>query len=144
MVIIRRDGVNLEGHVDFIVRRGKVRRALQYKIQKDPQYADLGAPDEAMLARLPEKGSVANRIPICREGVQAGEPITMPTGPTEAAGAAAAEEGEEAGLVVGGVLDVRRGTREEVVEVHEGANAVVNGPRTYEQTIVSDLTVSIA
>ncbi|KAJ7860996.1 hypothetical protein B0H14DRAFT_2210845, partial [Mycena olivaceomarginata] len=64
MVIIRRDGVNLEGHVDFIVRRGKVRRALQYKIQKDPQYADLGAPDEAMLARLPEKGSVANRIPI--------------------------------------------------------------------------------
>ncbi|KAK6985085.1 hypothetical protein R3P38DRAFT_2574985, partial [Favolaschia claudopus] len=93
MVIIRREGIELEGHVDFIVRREKVRDALLYKIAHDPHYADLGAPDPAMLAQLPENGSVAHLIPTCREGVQAGEGPSLPTGPVEASAGEQNEEG---------------------------------------------------
>ncbi|KAJ7273685.1 hypothetical protein B0H12DRAFT_504546 [Mycena haematopus] len=140
MVIIRRDGVNMEGHVDFIVRREKVRLALLYKIEHDPAYADLEAPDPAMLAQLPENGSAVDRVPTCREGSQdgggAGPAAGMPTGPVDAA-ASAADDHDEGGtnmLDIGGVLDAG-GTREEVASIRQGANAVVQGP-VYDQTIV--------
>ncbi|KAF7364240.1 ATP-dependent DNA helicase [Mycena sanguinolenta] len=144
MVIIRQDGVNLEGHVDFMVRREKVRDALLWKIQHDPSYADLGAPDPAMLTQLPENGSVAHRIPTCRDGTQDGggagaAAAAAPTGPTEAAGAEAQDQ-EEAHFVGGGVLNIGEGMREEVVEVREGANAILQGPH-YEQTIVQRLLI---
>jgi len=36
IVIIRKEDVELNRHVDFIVRREKVREALEYKISHDP------------------------------------------------------------------------------------------------------------
>ncbi|KAJ6473604.1 hypothetical protein C8R47DRAFT_716414 [Mycena vitilis] len=135
MVIIRRDGAEMDQHIDFMVRREKVRDALLYKIQHDPAYADLGAPDPVMLAQLPVNGSVAYRVPTCREGAQDGG-TTTPSGPTEAAAAPAANanDEEDAGVEVGGVHNVG-GAREEVVDIRQGANAVAQGP-AYQQTII--------
>lgn len=41
--------------------------ALEYKIANDPDYADLTV-DLVALVQLPEYGSVAHRLPYCREG----------------------------------------------------------------------------
>ncbi|KAJ7812936.1 hypothetical protein B0H14DRAFT_2319225, partial [Mycena olivaceomarginata] len=64
MVIIRREDVDLTHHVDYVARRDKVRAALAYKIANDPDYADLGAPDEQALSQLPENGTVVDQIPV--------------------------------------------------------------------------------
>lgn len=71
LVIIRQEGADLEHHVDFIVRREKVRAALVWKIANDPHYADLQI-DEDALANLPESGSVVGRLQTAREGRQDG------------------------------------------------------------------------
>ena len=47
MIVIRKD-VNLDQHIDFIVRREKVRVALEYKIAHDPHYADLILNNDAL------------------------------------------------------------------------------------------------
>ncbi|KAF7300847.1 hypothetical protein MKEN_01310700 [Mycena kentingensis (nom. inval.)] len=57
MVIIRRESVDLTQHVDYVVRREKVRDALLYKMAHDPAYADLQLDEEA-LSQLPENASV--------------------------------------------------------------------------------------
>ncbi|KAJ7151287.1 hypothetical protein C8R43DRAFT_836878, partial [Mycena crocata] len=117
MIIIRREGVNLEGHIDFTVRREKVREALEYKIAHDPMYFDLTLDLDA-LAALPENGSVAHLIPMCREGRQDGQDVVdpaaaMPAGPSDAAAAPGIDEdGDEAFLA--GMLDVGGGVREEI------------------------------
>jgi NAD-dependent DNA ligase len=41
IVVIRKEDVDLSRHVDFTVRRAKVKAALKYKIAHDPSYADL-------------------------------------------------------------------------------------------------------
>ena len=41
IVIIRKEDVDLSRHVDFTVRRAKVKADLEYKIAHDPSYADL-------------------------------------------------------------------------------------------------------
>lgn len=132
LVIIRRDDVDLTHHVDYVVRRDKVRQALQYKIAHDPEYADLVMPDEEVLSQLPENGTVVDRIPTCREGRQA-DGVPQPAGPIEAA--AIDSDNNEGGVTVGGILDLGNQTRAEVVEVRAGADAILRGP-TYEQTIV--------
>lgn len=135
MVIIRKDGVDMSRHVDFIVRRDKVRAALEYKIAHDPDYRDLVRPDEDALARLPEMGTVVDQIPTCREGRQA-DGVAQPAGPTEAAG-----EDEDGDLEMpvpggnepvepvetfnGGVLNLGNGGRTEVDETRRAAEAVL-------------------
>ena len=73
----------MSGHVDFTVRRAKVRAALEYKIAHDPDYADLTI-DEETMEQLPQHGSVAHRLPYCREGRQDGGGAAMPVGPDAA------------------------------------------------------------
>lgn len=67
IIIIRKDDVDLTQHVDFVVRREKVKAVLQYKIAHDPSYADLLI-DNNVLYQLPENGSVAHHLPTCYEG----------------------------------------------------------------------------
>ncbi|KAJ7198020.1 hypothetical protein GGX14DRAFT_338256, partial [Mycena pura] len=57
LVIIRREGVDLTHHVDYVVRRDKVHRALEYKIAHDDAYRDLQIDHDA-LGQLPENGTV--------------------------------------------------------------------------------------
>ncbi|CAK5270706.1 unnamed protein product [Mycena citricolor] len=140
IVIIRREGVDLSQHVDYVVRRDKVRDALEYKIAHDPDYANLGAPDEATLSQLPLNGSVVNRLSVCREGRQDGQ-AAMPAGPVQAAAVSGDndEEGESA-TTVGGVLNLGNPVREEVTEIRDGANRAISGLR-YEQTVITAPTV---
>jgi hypothetical protein len=129
MVIICKEDVDLSGHVDFMVRREKVKAALEYKIAHDPNYEDLVI-DHGVLSQLPENGSLVDRIPTCREGRQDGGGA-MPVGPP---GAAAADENEYE-QVVGGVLDLGVQQRLEVDHLRRGAAQVFSGTR-YEQTVV--------
>jgi hypothetical protein len=140
MVIIRRDDVDLTHHVDYMVRRDKVRAALAYKIANDPDYTDLGAPDEEALTQLPENGTVVDRIPVCREGSQA-DGAPQPAGPTEAAGGTSGDD--DGGVFVGGVLDLGNGPGEEVVEVRNHANRIIGGPQ-YQQTVVGQKPIFIS
>src|ERR1700761_747912 len=83
LVIIRRDGVDLSHHVDYVVRRAKVRAALEYKKAHDPAYHDLEI-DEDALSQLPENGTVVDQIPTCQEGAQNGGAVGG-AGPSQAA-----------------------------------------------------------
>ena len=87
VIIIRKDAVDMSGHVDFMVRREKVKAALEYMIANDSDYADLTINEEA-LQQLPEHGSlpVAHRLPNCREGRQNGSGAAMPVGPDATTG----------------------------------------------------------
>ncbi|KAJ3505917.1 hypothetical protein NLJ89_g7163 [Agrocybe chaxingu] len=134
IVIIRKEDVDLSRHVDFTVRRDKVVAALQYKIDHDPHYADLVIDEEAV-AQLPENGSVAHRLPTCREGRQNETETSMPAGPDSAAGDQGVEEGINE-QVVGGVIDLGTHQRAEVDHLREAANNVVRGAR-YEHTIIN-------
>src|SRR3977135_1915606 len=69
-IIIRRDGVDMSHHIDFVIRRDKVRAALEYKIMHDPAFSNYQVIDEDSLSQLPMNGSVVDRIPTCREGQQ--------------------------------------------------------------------------
>ncbi|KAJ7223411.1 hypothetical protein GGX14DRAFT_387730 [Mycena pura] len=129
IVIIRRDGVDLSQHVDYVVRREKVRKALEYKIAHDEAYRDLQLDEEA-LRGLPENGSVVHRIPTCREGRQSEG--TAPAGPNQAADT---ENDEEGGAFVGGVPNLGNGMRPEVEEIRHAAGPIAGA--TYQQTIVS-------
>jgi len=123
-VIIRKEDVDLSRHVDFTVRRAKVKEALEYKIAHDPNYADLII-DETVLRQLPENGSVAHRIPTCREGRQAGG--AMPVGP-----GAAADNGDDVDeneQVVGGVVDLGNQEHPEVEQLRRGAAQAIAGTR---------------
>lgn len=131
IVIIRKEDVDLSRHVDFTVRREKVKAALQYKIAHDPDYADLIIDDDA-LRQLPENGSVAHRIPTCREGRQ--DEGAMPVGPDAAADNGDDESENE--QVIGGVMDLGNQERLEVTQLRHGAEQAIAGTR-YEQTIVS-------
>ena len=134
VVIIRKEDVDMSSHVDFTVRREKVKAALQYKIAHDPDYADLTIDEEA-LEQLPERGSVAHRLPYCREGRRDGSGAAMPVGPD----AVSEEDGDpddDDNQFVGGLIDIGNQERPEVEQLRQGAAAVANG-RSYEQTIVS-------
>lgn len=133
LVIIRKEDVDLSRHVDFTVRRSKVKAALEYKIANDPNYADLII-DENALSQLPVNGSVADRIPTCREGRQDGG--AMPVGPDAAV--ATDDEDNEVGNTqfVGGVVDLGNQERPEVEHLRQGAAEAIRGAR-YEQNIVS-------
>lgn len=82
IVIICREDVDLNRHVDFIVQHEKVAAALRYKKQFDPDYADLQI-DKDILMQLPVNGYVADHIPTCLEGHQDGnnQVPTPPAGP---------------------------------------------------------------
>lgn len=135
MVIIRRDGVDLEHHVDFMVRREKVRNALEYKIIHDPGYAGLQLDMDA-LEQLPEQGSVAHLIPTCREGRQDG--IADPAGPEDAAANENVENGADTGNEqhIAGLLNIAP-RRTEAEEVHDAAGAIAHYPHYEQQVIVS-------
>ncbi|KAF7307266.1 ATP-dependent DNA helicase [Mycena indigotica] len=112
IVIIRRDGVDLSQHVDYVVRREKVRKALEYKITHDKAYQDLEL-DEGALSQLPMNGSVVDRIPTCREGRQA-DGAPGPAGPNQAAGT---DGGEEEGTFNGGIPNLDNVACREVEEI---------------------------
>jgi hypothetical protein len=133
IVIIRKEGVDMSQHIDFIVRRAKVKAALEYKIAKDPDFADLIIDSEA-LDQLPENGTVVDRLPICREGRQ-GEGPAMPEGPDGTTGEEGHDDDES---FVGGVVDLANQERPEVEQIRERA-ATATGIR-YEQTIVSTVS----
>ena len=132
VVIIRKEDVDLSRHVDFTVRRDKIRAALEYKIEHDPAYTDLTIDHDA-LNNLPENGSVADRLPVCREGRQDGG-AAMPVGPHAAAGTENADDFGE--VVVGGILDLDNPERPEIEELRRGATDAIQGMR-YQQTVVS-------
>lgn len=135
IVIIRKQDVDLSRHVDFTVRRDKVKTALEYKIGHDPDYADLTI-DEDALNCLPENGSVADRLPVCLEGRQDGLGAdAMPVGPDAAAGTE--EVGDFDDIVVGGFLDLGNPERPEVEQLRRGARETIRGTR-YQQTVVSN------
>jgi hypothetical protein len=129
IVIIRKEGLDMSQHIDFIVWRAKVRAALEYKIANDPDYADLIIDNEA-LDQLPENGTIVDRLLVCREGRQ-DDASAMPEGPNGTTGEE--EDGDE--RVVGGVVDLGNHERPEVEQIRERA-AAASGIR-YEQTIVS-------
>jgi hypothetical protein len=122
----------MSSHVDFRVRRAKVNAALQYKIAHDPDYANLTVDEEA-LEQLPERGSVAHRLPYCHEGRQDGGGAAMPVGPDAATEDGVANDDDQ---FVEGFVDIGSQERPEVEKLRQGAAAVANG-RSYEQTIVS-------
>ena len=62
-------------------RRHVVHDALLYKIENDPNYADLQRPDERALPALPVHGSVAHMLPVCTEPTDAPPSTTAPSGP---------------------------------------------------------------
>lgn len=141
MVVIQRDGVDLDHHVDFLCRREKVREALMYKIGHCPYYADLGEIDEEALQQLPENGSVARLIPTCHEGRQAQAPAVAQPGPA----AAAAEPTDDDGVdeqFVGGILNLGGDNQTEVDGVRDGVASILNGGpppmARYEQEIVCE------
>ena len=122
IVIIRKEDMDLSRHVDFTVRREKVKATLQYKIAYDPDYADLIINDDA-LGQLLENGSVAHRIPTCREAQQ--DEGAMPVGP-----GAAADNGDDESeneQVVGGVMDLGNQERPEVEQLRHGAEQAIAG-----------------
>ena len=129
VVVIRKDDVDLTWHVDFVVRREKVKAALQYKIVHDPNYNDLNLDDE-VLSQLPENGSVADRVPTCREGRQDGG--SMPAGPDHAT---RDDDDEGDRSYVGGVMDVGNEDRPEVERLRFAAGDVVDSS-CYNQTVV--------
>ena len=135
VIIIRRERTDMSNHIDFFVRREKVRDALQWKIAHDPDYADLEV-DEDVLSQLPERGSVVDRIPMCRQGT-ATDDAGGPVGPNEAAESDVSDEildaddGGEIGQAIGGVLDLGNDQRLERDRVRDGANAVIR--QEYEQ-----------
>jgi len=71
-------------HIDFVVRREKVRAALEYKILHDPAFAQYQQIDEHALSQLPLNGSVVERIPTCRSGRQA-DAVPDAVGPEQVA-----------------------------------------------------------
>jgi hypothetical protein len=79
VVIIRKEGLDMGQYIDFIMRRAKVKAALEHKIANDPDYADLIIDNEA-LDQLPENGTIIDRLPVCREGRQ-DNTSAMPEGP---------------------------------------------------------------
>ncbi|KAF5336454.1 hypothetical protein D9611_006665 [Ephemerocybe angulata] len=144
LVIIRQEGTDLEQHVDFMVRREKVRAALEWKIANDPHYADLQL-DEDALAQLPESGSVVGRLQTAREGRQDGLQA-QGQGPENATAPEADDADDGNSQTVAGVMDLNGIGRTEVQEIRSGAEEVVNGgprpqpaaprPRAYEQEIL--------
>ncbi len=135
MIIIRKDDVDLSRHVDFMVRRNRVREALEYKIASDPNYADLQVNDEA-LSQLPVNGSVAHRVPTCRPGRQENAPVQA-AGPEQAAGTEDANDENE--QHVDGVLNLGLGGDSEVQRVRSRANEVVGAEEApAPNPIVSD------
>ena len=154
IVIIRRDGVDLSQHIDFIVRREKVRDALLYKKAHDPSYADLEI-DDAAIAALPENGTVIESLPICREGRQQEMAINAP-GPQAAAIPPNPEVNSDSDMPldneenypqdednldeqqISGVLNLGNQQNSEVVQVREGANMVLQHPTYDQQHIVSN------
>lgn len=134
-VIIRRDTVDLTRHVDFVVRREKVREALQYKINHDPHYRDLQVDEEA-LSQLPENGTVVDRIPTCRAGQQADAPEAA--GPAQAAALETLpDNGNESDQQINGVINLGDNGNLEIQQVRVEATRIINqGPVTYEQNNV--------
>lgn len=128
VVLIRREGLDMSQHVDFIVRRAKVRSALEWKMQNDPAYADLTL-DEAALAQLPENGSVADRVTFLPDT----SPEVLVTEQL-----AVAVETSNGNQQVRGILDVTdaRRPRREVQEVRSGADAILRLPVRYKQEYI--------
>ncbi|KAJ7576108.1 hypothetical protein C8J56DRAFT_1118194, partial [Mycena floridula] len=114
------------------VRREKVRAALEWLIANHPEYRDLGI-DTQSLAQLPENGSVVHRIPMCREGTQAG--ATSATGPNEAAQTDEDADSENQ-VTMGGVINLGSGRTTEIDQLRDGTNNILGRP-TYEQHIIN-------
>lgn len=145
IVIIRRESVDLTNHVDFIVRREKVINALREKIRIDPAYSHIDLNDAEVVARLnqlPENGSMADRIPTCRPGVQNpgnAPPAPEAAGPTEAANSEV-DEVIEGDIETSGVPNLGVHGLDEVENIRARAANVLNGPVQYERRdIVSSM-----
>ncbi|KAJ7580688.1 hypothetical protein C8J56DRAFT_728621, partial [Mycena floridula] len=123
---------DMSRHVDYIVRRDKVRAALEWLIANHPEYRDLVFDTEA-LAQLPKNGSVAHRIPTYREGTQVGAPSAA--GPNQAAQTDEDPDSENQ-VTMGGVINLGHGRTTEVHQLRDGANNILGCP-TYEQHIIN-------
>lgn len=121
LVLIRKQNVDTDRHVDFVVRRKKVRDALLYKIAHDPDYADLEIDDDA-LSQLPMNATVVGRVPTIPKPT--GASTVTASEPTEAAGVG--DDGDLDEAFVGGVLNVGVGHRTEVDEVRVHAAAILD------------------
>ncbi|KAJ3525773.1 hypothetical protein NMY22_g10434 [Coprinellus aureogranulatus] len=125
MVVIRKEGTNLDEHIDFMVRREKVKAALEW----------LDA-----LSQLPECGSVANRIPTAPDNRPDTDAPLEGQGPNEASG----EDGPvyENEQIISGVMDTPDFRRTEAEEIRNIAGeASRRARRTYEQEILPAPTV---
>ena len=104
------------------MHHNKVRAALEWKIANDPHYSNLKI-DEEVLADLPVRGSVANRVPWVPE--QENNLNTVRQGPNDAAGQGSTDKEDVDKQLVMGVVDAEgvRGT--EAQEIRRGAAEVI-------------------
>ncbi|TRM69041.1 hypothetical protein BD626DRAFT_390550 [Schizophyllum amplum] len=124
MVIIRAHGVDLSHHVDFLVRREPVKRALEYKIANDPAYAGYALPsDEELAQMLPEYANVADRLTVLEANPENSAPGGLQPGPAQAAGEEAVDI-EEA--IHQGVLNLGATQTDEVAEVRRQTDDILN------------------
>jgi hypothetical protein len=138
IVLIRQNETDLTHHVDFTVRRGRIRDALLWLIRHNPLYQSLHIPDEEALRQLPENGSVAHRIQTRTDGGAAMD--NTPTGPADAVNQSEDETRQpqddapvEIEQFVGGVLNVGADTRDEVQRVRDVVEPILRD----EENIVS-------
>ena len=85
--------------------------------------------DHHVLNQLPENASVADRLPVCREGGQDGTPAVS-VGPDAAADDDAGDVNEQFVGGGGGGLDFGNPDRPEVEQLRRGAAAAIRGPRS--------------
>jgi hypothetical protein len=138
LLIIRRQGDNLDRHVDYLCRRHIVHDALLYKIENDPNYADLQRPDERAVLAPPVHGSVAHMLPVCTEPTDTPPSTTALLGPTEAANALPGQANDDDGneRYVGGVLNVAPSPTAETEHVRRGVHEILQRPLHNNQNII--------
>lgn len=76
ILLVRKEGENGYSK-DFRVRRSVLRQWIQFKIQNDPDWADVEI-DEGALATMPEDGNIGDRLPSVPDGEEAIPAVGVP------------------------------------------------------------------
>lgn len=148
IVIIRREGVDMSKHVDFMVRGPKIYDALKYKIEHDPSYSHVCLDDPEVIRRLDSLpshfASMADRIPTLVDQSPDEEAQDIPSSPSEAAVDSNAEgdDGQDDDPAMLGVLNLGQLQRDEVHEIRQETNDLLQHP-TYDQQYIVRLTLYV-
>jgi hypothetical protein len=137
IILIRKDGVDLDRHIDFIVRRQKIHDALRWKIDNDPSYSHIKLDDPETIHRfnqLPENGTVAHEIRTIGAG-NTSDGVLDPAGPPDA-GNEIREEGEgDTDVEHSGVLNLGSAGNDvsQVAAMRADAQSAARAPIRYQQ-----------